>query len=306
MHAEREPLAISGNPLGLDGIEFIEFSTTRPQALSQVFERLGFRPIARHRSREVLLLRQGDMNVVINAHDARLHGAAGAGDQPRIAAVALRVRDAAQAYRRMLDLGAWPVALHVEVMELNIPGIHGVGSSRIYLIDRYREFSIYDVDFVMIPTVGTEPPALAGLHWFGVVQYIGLDRMQDWIAFYTQLLGMRQLEEDVRFGILPKGRILESPCGKFFLQVIEPELDACEPGQDELLHRIALGTPDVPVAVAQLAERGVSFVETPQLHTDAKGALTQPLMGGVMVELVKHAAVLDVAMTTPDVAQLGS
>src|SRR5207344_217550 len=89
-------------------------------------------------------------------------------ETPAIAAIALRVRDAAAAYRRALDRGAWAVPTHVEVMELNIPAIHGVGTSRIYFVDRYKDFSIYDVDFVPIPTVDPHPPALAGLHWFGL------------------------------------------------------------------------------------------------------------------------------------------
>ncbi len=65
---DREAIADVANPLGLDGIEFVEYATSRPQALGQVLEMMGFRPVARHRSREVLLYRQGGMNVVINAH----------------------------------------------------------------------------------------------------------------------------------------------------------------------------------------------------------------------------------------------
>ena len=66
-HREPPP-ADAHNPLGIEGIEFIEYRTARPQALGQVLEMLGFRPVARHRSREVLLYRQGDMNIVVNAH----------------------------------------------------------------------------------------------------------------------------------------------------------------------------------------------------------------------------------------------
>ena len=69
--ADREAIADATNPLGLDGIEFIEYATSKPQALGQVLEMMGFRPVARHRSREVLLYRQGDMNVIVNAHAAR-------------------------------------------------------------------------------------------------------------------------------------------------------------------------------------------------------------------------------------------
>src|SRR6202795_4530643 len=210
--SDRELIAAATNPLGLDGIEFIEYSTSKPQALGQVLELMGFRPIARHRSREVLLYRQGDMNVIVNAHSGDQPRAVKPAETPAIAAIALRVRDAAAAYRYAIDRGAWIVPSQVEVMELNIPAIHGVGASRIYFVDRYREFSIYDVDFTLNPGVDSKPPALCDLHWFGIVQYIGSDRMVDWIEFYTELFGFSVLPDEQRYGILPKGRILESPC----------------------------------------------------------------------------------------------
>ena len=107
-------------------------------------------------------------------------------------------------------------------MELNIPGIHGVGDSLIYFVDRYRDFSIYDVDFDPVPGVAPQPPALAGLHWFGVVQAILNDRTNDWVDFYRTLFGFTILPEGKYFGVLPKGTLLESPCHTFYLQLIEP------------------------------------------------------------------------------------
>jgi 4-hydroxyphenylpyruvate dioxygenase len=291
--ADREDLGDWPNPLGMEGIEFIEYATSRPQALGQVLEMMGFRPIARHRSREVLLYRQGGMNVVINAHTSQVPRAVQPTETPVIAAVALRVRDAAAAYRRALDRGAWAVPTHVEVMELNIPAIHGVGTSRIYFVDRYREFSIWDVDFVPIPTVDKHPPALAGLHWFGLVQYIGIDRMADWCEFYRELFGFAELPDEQRFGILPKGRILRSPCGTFYLQLIEPEPGIVDIEGSESLQRLGLGTPDVPAAVAALGARGVEFVASRQIHADERGALTRSWLGDVMFELVHHAVPAD-------------
>jgi len=286
---DRESVAEAPNPLGLEGVEFIEYATSKPQALGQVLETMGFRPVARHRSREVLLYRQGDINVIVNAH-AGVHN--GQGDtsalteKPVIVAMALRVRDAAAAYRRALDRGAWAVPARVEVMELNIPAIHGVGTSRIYFVDRYKEFSIYDVDFTPIPTVDQRPPAVAGLHFFGVVQYIGNDRADDWTEFYQELFGFTMLPGTERFGILPKGRILRSPCNTFYLQLIEPEPGVLDVEDDECLQRIGLGTPDVQATVASLRQRGVEFVESKSAQAESRGALTRSYMGGVMFELV--------------------
>lgn len=276
---DREQLTQLSNPLGLDGVEFIEYATSKPQALGQVLESMGFRPIARHRSREVMLYRQGDINIIVNAHEAD-------NERPEITAVALRVRDASAAYHRAVEMGAWAVPTHVEVMELNIPAIHGVGSSRIYFVDRHREFSIYDVDFVMIPGVDKYPPALQDMHLFGVVQYIGNDRGDDWIEFYRTLFGFDILDDSTRFGILPKGHILRSPCNQFYLQLIEPEPGILDVENDERLQRVGLGVRNVIEATRELRGRGVEFVESGKVHTEDRGALTRTYLGSVMFELV--------------------
>lgn len=281
---DREAIVEASNPLGIEGIEFVEYTTPRPQALGQVLESIGFRPVARHRSREVQLYRQGGMNIVVNAHGV---SPATDGETPQIAAVALRVRDAGAAWQRVVELGGWPVPVKVQPMELHIPGVHGAGASRIYFIDRWREFSIYDVDFVPIPTVETAVPAVANLHWFGIVQYVGADRSADWCEFYTSLFGFAELPSEQRFGILPKGSVLASPCGTFYLQLIEPEALVID-DTGERLQRVAFGAPDVPAAVKALRARGVDFVETSTLHTEVRGALTRPALGGVMFELVHH------------------
>lgn len=289
----REPLQASfsdeANPLGLDGVEFIEYATARPQALGQVLEMMGFRPVARHRSREVLLYRQGDVNIVVNAHPADAAGATHGADAPAISAIALRVRDARAAYRYVLDRGGWEVPTHPEAMELNIPAIHGVGGSRIYFVDRYREFSIYDVDFVPIPGVEQHPPAVAGLHFFGVVQYIGVGRTNDWLAFYEALFGIQPIPDEQRFGIMPAGKLLRAPAlqapNRFMLQVIEPELDFIDSAA-ERLQRVGLGVPDVPAAVKALRALGMEFMETEAVHTERRGAISKTYLDGVVFELV--------------------
>ncbi|PXW94029.1 4-hydroxyphenylpyruvate dioxygenase [Sphaerotilus hippei] len=285
---DREAIGDLPNPMGLAGIEFIEYTTSRPQALGQLLEQMGFRPVARHRSREVLLYRQGDIHIIVNGHQGGLSGQAQPQEAPRLAAVALRVRDAAAAYQRALDLGAWAVPSQVEVMELNIPAIHGVGDTRIYFVDRWREFSIYDVDFVPVPGVDLHPPALHGLHVFGVVQYIGLDRLDDWTTFYGELFGFASMPREQSFGVLSTGSILASPCGQIYWQLIEPEPDTADFEGDELLHRVAFGCDDVLATVADLRTRGLEFVEsTHGVRTQERGALTQTRLGSVSFELVR-------------------
>jgi 4-hydroxyphenylpyruvate dioxygenase len=199
------------------------------------------------------------------------------------------VRDARSAYERALALGAWDVPNHAQVMELNIPGIHGPGGAQIYFVDRYKEFSIFSIDFKPIPGTNPNPPPTAGLHFFGVVQYVGRDRTDDWVEFYSRLLGFARLPADTRFGILPKGTLLQSPCApqqRFYLQLIEPDPVTVAYDEQELFHRIGFGTPDVPGAAATLQRQGVEFVESANLKTGTKGALTRNVMHSVVFELV--------------------
>jgi 4-hydroxyphenylpyruvate dioxygenase len=282
----REAVPERPNRLGIDGIEFIEYTTSHPQALGQVLENMGFKPVARHRSREVTLYRQGGMNLVVNANpeDARMSGAADG--EPVISAVAFRVQDALKAHTRCIELGAWTVPSHAQAMELHIPAIHGPGSTRFYFVDRWKEFSIYDIDFKPIPTVDQHPKAIADMSYFGVVQYIGAGRSADWLAYFENIFDFAFIPDDQRFGILPKGKLMKSPCGQFLWQLIEPEpwMDGDE--SPESLQRIGLGVADVGAAVKVLKTQGVEFVESSQLHPEDRGALTRSMLGSVSFELV--------------------
>ncbi|MBM3516633.1 MAG: hypothetical protein FJX56_01865 [Alphaproteobacteria bacterium] len=92
--------------MGTDGFEFIEYTAPDAATLADLFAKMGFATVARHRSKRVTLFRQGDINFIVNAEPdsfapafARVHG-------PSICVIAFRVRDAAMAHRRALELGA--------------------------------------------------------------------------------------------------------------------------------------------------------------------------------------------------------
>src|SRR5918994_2490908 len=158
---ERAMAGTTENPMGTDGFEFVEYTAPDPEALRALFARMGFPVTAHHRSKNVTLHRQGDINFVINAEPggfgqqfAREHG-------PSACAMAFRVKDAALAFRRAVEKGATPVATRVGPMELSIPAIEGIGGSLIYLVDRYGDRTIYDVDF--LPVAESAPVRAAGL-----------------------------------------------------------------------------------------------------------------------------------------------
>src|ERR1700753_3394791 len=145
------------NPLGTDCLEVVEFTAPEPERLKDLFEKMGFTAVSRHRSKNVLRFRQGDINFILNMEPSgqpadfrRVHG-------PSANAMAFRVRDAALALKLAVERGATPVSGPVGPMELNIPAIEGIGGSNLYLVDRYGAQEIYDVDFR--PIEGAEPRA---------------------------------------------------------------------------------------------------------------------------------------------------
>jgi 4-hydroxyphenylpyruvate dioxygenase-like putative hemolysin len=219
--SSREDVPEASNRLGIDGIEFIEYTTSQPQALGQVLEGLGFRPVARHRSREVTLYRQGGMNLVVNAGAADALAQAASDGQPVISAVALRVQDALQAHTRCIELGAWAAPSQAQAMELHIPAIHGPGGSRFYFVDRWQEFSIYDIDFKPIAGADSHPPALAGLGYFGVVQYIGRGRRAD-LPAAVQALRQRGVEfvESSRLHPDDRGALTRNAMGTVVFELV--------------------------------------------------------------------------------------
>ena len=286
-----QPTSAWENPMGTDGFEFIEYAAPDPQAMGRVFEALGFKVIARHRHKNVRLYRQGGINFLLNAEPdsfaqrfARLHG-------PSICAIAFRVDDAAKAYERALELGAWGHDSRSGPMELNIPAIKGIGDSLIYLVDRWRgkhggggigDISIYDVDFESIdPATARADLEHAGSGLQSVdhlTHNVHRGRMKEWADFYERFFNFREVRyfdiEGKATGV--KSKAMTSPCGKIRIPINEEGNEAQGQIQEYLdayrgegIQHIALGTSDIYASVDALAEAGVELLETPDTYYEA-------------------------------------
>jgi len=263
------------NPIGTDGFEFVEYTAPDVKQLHALFERMGFRAVGRHRSKDVTLYRQGETNFVVNAepnsHGARFAQAHG----PSACAMAFRVRDAAHAYKTLIARGAKPFANQVGPMELNIPAIEGIGGSVIYLVDRYGERSIYDVDFVPTDPIQGFAHEGAGLTDIDHVTHnVFRGNMDKWAGFYERLFNFRQIRYFDIEGKLTglKSRAMTSPDGKIRIPINESSDDKSQ--IEEYLHHykgegiqhIALGTRDIYATVEGLRARGVDFQDTPETY----------------------------------------
>lgn len=182
------------NPMGLCGFEFVEFSSPTPNVLEPLFEKMGFTLVAKHRSKDVLLYRQGGINFIVNrepgshaAYFAAEHGPAACG-------MAFRVRDAQKAYKRALELGAQPVEMPTSVMELRLPAIKGIGGAPLYLIDRFEEGrSIYDIDFEFLEGVDRHPVGFGLKIVDHLTHNVYRGRMDYWANFYEKLFNFQEI-----------------------------------------------------------------------------------------------------------------
>jgi 4-hydroxyphenylpyruvate dioxygenase len=270
----------AANPMGTDGFEFVEYAAPEPERLGALFERMGFSAVARHRSKRVTLYRQGDVNFILNAEPdsfaqsfARVHG-------PSVCAMGFRVQDAAAAYERALTLGARPFHGRIGPMELNIPAIHGIGDSLIYLVDRYGDRTIYDVDFV--PVEGSDPkPQGAGLTQIDHLTHnVHRGRMDLWANFYERLFNFREIRYFDIEGKLTglKSRAMTSPCGKIRIPINESADDKSQIEEylqaykGEGIQHIALSTADIYKTVEGLRGRDVAFMDVPDTYYEAVDA----------------------------------
>jgi 4-hydroxyphenylpyruvate dioxygenase len=182
------------NPLGLDGFEFIEFCAPEKGLIEPVFAAMGFSCIARHRSKDVHLWRQGAINLIVN-YEPRSHAAYfGAEHGASACGMAFRVENAAAAYAEAIKRGAEPMESKTGVMELRIPAIRGIGGALIYLVDRYGDYlSIYDIDFVYLDGVDRHPVGAGFTLIDHLTHNVYGGRMDYWASFYERIFNFREI-----------------------------------------------------------------------------------------------------------------
>lgn len=262
------------NPMGLNGFEFVEFSALESDILEPVFESLGFRLVAVHRSKDVRLWRQGNINFIINyeskspAHYyAEEHG-------PSACGLAFRVKDAHHAYHRALELGAQPIDIPTGPMELKLPAIRGIGGAPLYLIDRYEEgSSIYDIDFEYLNDVDRYPAGVGLYEIDHLTHNVYRGRMDYWASFYEKYFNFREIRHfDIHgqeTGLV--SRAMTAPDNKIRIPLNEEARGGGEGQIEEFLmqyngegiQHIALSCDDIAQTIAELKRKGVPMMTPP-------------------------------------------
>jgi 4-hydroxyphenylpyruvate dioxygenase len=266
------------NPLGTDGFEFVEFTAPDRAGIEQLhklFELLGFTAVARHRSKDVTLFRQGDINFLVNGtpythfHQfAQAHG-------PAACAMGWRVKDAVKAYEYAVAQGAVPFDAKPGFMELRLPAVYGIGNSVLYFIDRYGpEHSIYDVDFRPIAGVDQHPKGVGLETLDHLTHNVQRGNMDVWAGFYERIGNFKQIRyfdiEGKQTGLF--SRAMTAPCGKIRIPINESADDKSQIEEflrqyrGEGIQHIALSTPDIYKTVTAMRQQGVKFMDTPDTY----------------------------------------
>jgi len=261
------------NPMGLMGFEFVEFASPVPGMLEPLFAMLGFTLVARHRSKDVLLYRQGEINFIVNREPKSVAWYFAAEHGPSACGLAFRVKDAHKAYERALALGAQPIEIPTGPMELRLPAIKGIGGAPLYLIDRFEEGrSIYDIDFLFLDGVDRHPRG----HGFSIVDHLTHNvyrgRMAFWAGFYERLFNFREIRFfDIKgeyTGLTSKA--MTAPDGKIRIPLNEESSRGAGQIEEFLMQfngegiqHIALLTDNLLASIDSLRRAGVPLMTAP-------------------------------------------
>ncbi|AJW46462.1 MULTISPECIES: 4-hydroxyphenylpyruvate dioxygenase [Ralstonia] len=291
------------NPMKLMGFEFVEFASPTPNVLEPLFEQMGFSLVARHRSKDVLLYRQGDINFIVNrepnsqaAYFAAEHG-------PSACGMAFRVKDSHQAYARALELGAQPIEIATGPMELRLPAIKGIGGAPLYLIDRFEDGkSIYDIDFEFIEGVERRPVG----HGLRLVDHLTHNvyrgRMAYWANFYEKLFNFREIRYfDIKgeyTGLTSKA--MTAPDGKIRIPLNEESAGGSGQIEEFLMafngegiQHIAFLTDNLIEVIDKLQAAGVPLMTAPNSRYYENLEKRLPGHGQPVAELQKRGILLD-------------
>ncbi len=263
----------ASNPMGLDGFEFVEFAAPDAALLERTFELLGFERVARHRSKDVSLFRQGGINFVLN-NEPRSHAYYFAQEHgPSACGMAFRVKDAHAAYQRALELGAQPIDIPTGPMELRLPAIKGIGGAPLYLIDRYAEGStIYDIDFIWEEGVDRHPEGCGFYEIDHLTHNVYRGRMEYWADFYERLFNFREIRYfDIKgeyTGLLSKA--MTAPDDKIRIPLNEEASQGTGQIEEFLMafngegiQHIAFACDDLYGCWDRLKARGIEFMTAP-------------------------------------------
>ena len=265
------PARISAeNPIGTDGFEFVEFAHPQPERLAKLMLRMGYSPVARHKTKSITVYRQGDINFILNAEPDSFATRFVSTHGPCAPSMAWRVVDAKHAFEHAVKFGAEPYEGSDKTLE--VPAIKGIGGSLLYFVDHYAGGnSPYTAEFEWTGERDQRPIGAGFYYLDHLTHNVKRGNMDRWFKFYSKLFNFRQIRffdiEGRLTGLF--SRALTSPCGRIRIPINESADEKSQIEEylreykGEGIQHIAVGTDAIYDAVDVLAASGLDFMPGP-------------------------------------------
>jgi 4-hydroxyphenylpyruvate dioxygenase len=297
------------NPMGIDGFEFVEFAAPagRADELHDLFKRMGFSAVLKHKTRPITVYRQNGVNFLVNeepdsfaADFAEAHGPSACGFAIRF------TKPAAEVLATVLGNGGEAIDHKTASKAVDAPVVKGIGDCMLYLIDRYGSAgSIYDADYAPIEGADQNPQGFGLTFIDHLTHNLYFGNMQKWSDYYEKLFNFREIRyfdiKGVKTGLVSKA--MTAPDGVVRIPLNESNdpksqineyLDAYH---GEGIQHIACFTDDIYTTVEKMRAAGVEFLDTPDAYFEVIDERV-PNHGEDVARLAKNKILIDADLET--------
>ena len=261
------------NPMGINGFAFVEFAAPDASLLHELFTKMGFVAVSKHRSKAITRYRQGDVSYLVNeqvdsfaSRFAQAHG-------PSACGFAIHVADAQQCFEQVLSRGAEASLDAGDTRAVEAPAIKGIGDCMLYLItdgsDPFAEFE---------PIAGVDQhPKGFGLTFIDHLTHnLYFGNMGKWAGYYENLFGFREIRyfdiKGAKTGLVSKAMTAPDNIVRIPLnESSDPKSQINEyldQYKGEGIQHIACFTDNIYETVEAMRAQGVSFLNTPDTYFD--------------------------------------
>jgi 4-hydroxyphenylpyruvate dioxygenase len=260
------------NPVGIDGVDFVEYSGPDASHFEKLFTRMGFKEVSGLPGKKVKLYRQGNINFVLNTEPgtfatdfAKAHG-------PCISSTAFKVVDADYAFKVAVSRGAKPYTGTdaQKSFASSFPAVYGIGDSLVYFVDAKGIQKLYTDIF----PIKAEDKAPAGVGLIDVDHFtnnVPRGEMDKWCDFYEKVFNFRETRYfDIKgksTGLLSK--VMRSPCGKFSIPINEPSdgksqiQEYIEEYKGSGIQHLAMTTNNIVTTLESMKNSQIEFLTPP-------------------------------------------
>src|ERR1700754_3902668 len=264
------------NPQGVDGFEFVEFAAPDPALLHTLFPKLGFTPVAKHKTKKITLYRQGDCNFLVNEEPDSFAADFVAKHGPSACGFAIRFnRPAADVQVTALSNGAEKVTFKPETLALQVPTIQGIGGAALYLIDTYgARGDVFDSEFEWIPGVDRRPKGFGLTFIDHLTHNLFFGNMAKWSDYYERLFNFREIRyfdiKGAKTGLVSKA--MTAPDGMVRIPLNESSdpksqiNEYLDEYKGEGIQHIACFTDNIYETIEAMRAQGIQFLDTPNAY----------------------------------------